>query len=95
MICFRQTTRVFSSLPKKPFTLPPLKLIPIPGLIDEMRMPWYNDNSFYPAKPGDILADRFQILVKIGYGSSSIVWLARDIRKYVKLTILSRKNIYG
>jgi hypothetical protein len=52
-------------------------------LVDEERFPWYDDNCFYLARPGDVLADRFQILVKIGYGSSSTAWLARDIRKYV------------
>jgi hypothetical protein len=75
--------RVFSSLHKKPFTLPTPKLISSSSLVDEERLPWYEDNSFYPARPGDVLADRFQILVKIGYGSSSTAWLARDIRKYV------------
>jgi hypothetical protein len=82
--------RVFSSLHKKPFTLPTPKLISSSNLVDEERLPWYEKDSFYPARPGDVLADRFQILVKIGYGSSSTAWLARDIRKYVHSTGFSR-----
>lgn len=73
--------RSFSSLSKSPFTLPPPKLLSTPDLIDEERVPWYEHRNFYPAKPGDILDDRFQILVKVGWGSSSTVWFARDMRK--------------
>jgi hypothetical protein len=36
------------------------------------------EKYFYPAKPGEVLADRYQILVKVGWGVSSTVWLARD-----------------
>ncbi|KAJ6019805.1 protein kinase [Penicillium canescens] len=82
--------RTFSSHHKQPFALPPPKLISTSHLLDEERVPWYEENRFYPAKPGEVLAERFQILVKIGYGSSSTTWLARDMRKmYVTVTILS------
>lgn len=86
--------RSFSSLHRQPFTLPPPRLISTPKLVDEERVPWYEENRFYPAKPGDVLADRFQILVKIGYGSSSTTWLARDIQQmYVTCTILSLSSV--
>ncbi|KAJ5146587.1 protein kinase [Penicillium bovifimosum] len=84
--------RGFSSLHQKPFTLPPPKLISSSKLVDEERVPWYGHNRFYPAKPGDVLADCFQILVKIGYGSSSTAWLARDLRQYVN-SMISSPNI--
>jgi serine/threonine protein kinase len=86
--------RAFSSLYRQPFTLPLPKLISNPHLVDEERVPWYEENRFYPTKPGDVLADRFQILAKIGYGGSSTTWLARDIRKmYVAFTILTLDSV--
>ncbi|EKV12171.1 hypothetical protein PDIG_33590 [Penicillium digitatum PHI26] len=35
---------------------------------------------FYPANPDELLAHRYQLLVKVGWGISSTVWLARDTR---------------
>jgi hypothetical protein len=40
----------------------------------------YTIPSTYPAKPGEVLADRYQTLVKVGWGVSSTVWLARDLQ---------------
>jgi len=56
--------------------------IPQQELVDEEFCPDYNSATFYPAKPGEILAKKFQLLVKIGWGSQSTVWLARDISRY-------------
>ncbi|KAJ5161763.1 CMGC protein kinase [Penicillium capsulatum] len=91
---FRQITRrSLSSLTKSPFTLPPPKLISTPDRIGEERIPWYDSSGFYPAKPGDVLADRYQILVKVGWGSSSTVWLARDTRNGPDEEMLSTLKI--
>jgi hypothetical protein len=57
--------------------------IPQQELVDEEVSPDYNSTTFYPAKPGEVLAKKFQILVKIGWGSQSTVWLARDISRYL------------
>jgi hypothetical protein len=52
-----------------------------PGiLVDEEISPVYNSKHFYPAKPGEVFADRYQTLVKVGWGVSSTVWLARDLQ---------------
>ncbi|KKK26544.1 hypothetical protein ARAM_002951 [Aspergillus rambellii] len=56
-----------------------------PGiLVDEEISPVYNPKYFYPAKPGEVLADRYQTLVKVGWGVSSTVWLARDLQGYTE-----------
>ncbi|PYI29933.1 kinase-like protein [Aspergillus indologenus CBS 114.80] len=72
-------------LRKKLFSIassgPPLP----PGiLIDEEISPFYNSNHFYPAKPGETLNDRYQTLVKVGWGVSSTVWLARDLQSDIE-----------
>jgi hypothetical protein len=42
-------------------------------LVDEDISPIYKSKYFYPAKPGEILSDQYQILVKVGWGVSSTV----------------------
>ena len=76
---------VFSFANKSPWQSPLNSEPPIPQqeLVDEEVCPDYNPASFYPAKPGEVLAKSFQLLVKIGWGSQSTVWLARDISRYL------------
>ncbi|RDW79237.1 uncharacterized protein DSM5745_06089 [Aspergillus mulundensis] len=44
--------------------------------------PKYDSKRFYPVRAGEVLANRYQVLVKIGWGGSSSVWLARDMHGY-------------
>jgi hypothetical protein len=46
--------------------------------VDEENVPRYNPEAFYPANPGDVLNGRFKLLAKLGWGTSSTVWLACD-----------------
>ncbi|KAE8154848.1 kinase-like protein [Aspergillus avenaceus] len=69
--------RLSTLLRKKPFSMPS------PGpplspyiLVDEETSPVYDSKHFYPAKPGEVLANRYQALIKVGWGVSSTVWLA-------------------
>lgn len=74
---------IFSFAKKSLWQLPPDSgpTIPQQELVDEEICPDFNPANFYPAKPGEVLANKFQLLVKIGWGSQSIVWLARDISR--------------
>ncbi|CAI7625047.1 unnamed protein product [Penicillium palitans] len=74
---------MFSFAKKSLWQLPPNSgpLIPQQELVDEEACPDYNSAAFYPANPGEVLANKFQLLVKIGWGSQSTVWLARDISR--------------
>lgn len=49
-------------------------------LIEEEEMPEYKPEHFYPVRLGEVFHDRFQIMTKLGFGSSSTIWLARDLR---------------
>ncbi|KAF7164904.1 hypothetical protein CNMCM5623_009304 [Aspergillus felis] len=57
---------LFSFARKSLWQLPPDSGPPIPQqeLVDEEVCPNYNSATFYPAKPGEVLAKKFQLLVK-------------------------------
>lgn len=72
--------RFSAFLRKKPIPMPsPGPPLPPDILVDEEILPLYDSKHFYPAKPGEVLATRYQTLVKVGWGMSSTVWLARDL----------------
>lgn len=48
--------------------------------VEEETLPEYNPDHFYPVKLGEVLNDRYQVVAKLGYGSSSTIWLARDLQ---------------
>lgn len=57
----------------------------VPALLDgsnpveEEQTPYYDPKRFYPARLGGVLNARYQLATKLGYGTSSTVWLARDL----------------
>ncbi|KAG4256124.1 CMGC/SRPK protein kinase [Fusarium proliferatum] len=57
--------------------------------IEEEQIPSYEASRFYPVQIGQVFQGRYQAVTKLGYGSSSTIWLARDLRdnKYVALKI--------
>jgi hypothetical protein len=57
--------------------------------VEEERTPYYDPSSFYPAQLGEVLNGRYQVATKLGYGSDSSVWLARDLHQFVCLLQLS------
>ncbi|KAE8381159.1 kinase-like domain-containing protein [Aspergillus bertholletiae] len=76
--------RTIFSFTKKPlWQLPHNSEPPISQqeLVDEEVCPSYSLATFYPARPGEVLAKKFQLLVKIGWGSQLTVWL-RDISRH-------------
>jgi serine/threonine-protein kinase SRPK3 len=58
----------------------PAETVTDPGEIEEGRDA-YRPGGFHPVYIGDVYADRYEILNKIGYGVYSTVWLAKDLTK--------------
>ena len=54
--------------------------------IEEERTPYYHRKHFYPTRLGEILNGRYQVATKLGYGTSSTVWLARDLFRFAPIT---------
>ncbi|KAJ6091686.1 hypothetical protein N7467_003655, partial [Penicillium canescens] len=49
----------------------------------------YSPHRYYPVYIGEIFQDRFQIRAKLGWGSCSTTWLARDMRLVHLSTVVS------
>lgn len=48
--------------------------------VEEEELPDYQADRFYPVQLGELFQDRYQAIAKLGFGSSSTTWLARDLR---------------
>ncbi|KAI0126811.1 putative srpk [Xylariales sp. AK1849] len=56
---------------------------------DVERLDYYRPGGYHPIRIGDIFQKRYQIVHKLGYGSYSTIWLARDdqMAKYVAIKV--------
>lgn len=61
----------------------PASFIRASQCVEEERAPHYNHRHFYPIQLHAILANRYQVILKLGWGTSSTVWLAKDLYQYV------------
>ncbi|KAK4182015.1 Serine/threonine-protein kinase [Podospora australis] len=86
-----ETTRLSKALSPKPKPTQDWPEIALEEgvLIEEECFPWYQPEKWYSVEIGDVIKDRYQILVKLGYGSVSTAWLCRDLQttNYVGLKI--------
>jgi hypothetical protein len=48
-------------------------------VLDEERCEKFKQGQYYPANIGDVLISKYQIVGKLGFGTTSTVWLARDL----------------
>ncbi|CAG8938994.1 unnamed protein product [Penicillium salamii] len=63
------------------------KTIPPTHVLEEERFEHFR--KYYPAHIGEVLNSRYQIVGKLGFGTTSTVWLARDLEghRYVSLKL--------
>jgi serine/threonine-protein kinase SRPK3 len=62
--------------------------LPLDVPIEEERKQDYVPRHFYPVKLGKIFHDKYEVVVKVGFGGGSTVWLVRNLQRYVvSLTI--------
>ncbi|KGQ02822.1 Serine/threonine-protein kinase SRPK [Beauveria bassiana D1-5] len=81
-----------AAAPEKPRSFPTsgFKTIDQDVKVEEEEIPDYVAERFYPVRLGEVIRDQYQTVVKLGFGSSSTIWLARDL-KYVYITLLNRR----
>lgn len=49
-------------------------------ILEEERFEAFQHGLYCPVRIGDILASDYQVVGKLGYGTTSTVWLARDMK---------------
>ncbi|GLA47330.1 hypothetical protein AnigIFM63604_001528 [Aspergillus niger] len=47
--------------------------------MEEEELPDYEARRFYPVRLGEIYQNRYQVVAKLGFGSSATTWLSRDL----------------
>ena len=57
--------------------------------IEEERKQDYDPRHFYPVKLGEIFHDKYEVVVEV-FGGGSTVWLARNLQRYVFSRNVSR-----
>ncbi|PLB39999.1 kinase-like domain-containing protein [Aspergillus candidus] len=76
-----------SALPPRQFPTSGFVRLDSSEKIEEESLPHYDAGRYYPAHIGDVLVSRYQIVSKLGYGTSSTAWLCRDLLEQVFYTI--------
>ncbi|KAJ5835250.1 hypothetical protein N7447_001276 [Penicillium robsamsonii] len=58
-------------------------------ILEEERFEEFKKGCYYPVNIGDVLVSKYQVVGKLGFGTTSTVWLARDLEghRYVTLKI--------
>ncbi|KAI1908253.1 hypothetical protein LOZ12_005457 [Ophidiomyces ophidiicola] len=84
---FRMSVK--SCLQEKPRVLPlsGFKTIEADELVEEEELPGYQASHFYPVHLGQVFQDRYQVLAKFGFGTSSTTWLARDLQDHTYVAL--------
>ncbi|OJJ67248.1 hypothetical protein ASPBRDRAFT_662011 [Aspergillus brasiliensis CBS 101740] len=59
----------------------PRRLCRLRKQIEEECTPHYESKYYYPVRLYELLNNRYQITAKLGWGTSSTVWLARDLNQ--------------
>ncbi|KAL3495685.1 kinase domain protein [Aspergillus germanicus] len=79
------------------FTNPSFVRIPDYHKIEEETVPEYVASVYYPIRIGEVIRERYQVAGELGFGSTSTVWLARDLRahRHVMLKIFARTSFLG
>lgn len=70
-------TRTISVLPEV-FPSVGFETLPLDNPVAEEKLPGYKAERYYPARIGQVLNDRYQIVGKLGFAGGSTVWACRD-----------------
>lgn len=89
----RRTCRVFSLTAFRPVT-PTMKAsnVMYEPIEDVERMKHYRAGGYHPVMIGDRFHDRYRVVHKLGHGTYSTIWLARDevSNRYVAVDFVRR-----
>ncbi|OQD73305.1 hypothetical protein PENDEC_c016G01465 [Penicillium decumbens] len=90
----RWATKALRKPPSPPIIFPTggYETVPPSEVLEEERFEQFKQGQYYPANIGEVLTSRYQVIGKLGFGTTSTVWLARDLEghRYVTLKIYTR-----
>lgn len=74
-------------MPSRILTLPSgaFDKLPLDHKVEEETAPQYKAEKFYPVRLGEVFCSRYQVVAKLGFGTSSTIWLCRDLKYVFKL----------
>jgi hypothetical protein len=74
------TTPQRAASPPLCFSNDDFKTVPASEVLEEEWFEKFKKRQYYPANIGEVFNSRYQIIGKLGLGSTSTVWLARDLQ---------------
>lgn len=83
-------TRTFSTRARI-FPSEGFEVLPVDHQAEEETVQGYKAENFYPVRLGEVFASRYQVVAKLGFGTTSTVWLCRDLT-YVLHIIQVRRH---
>ncbi|KAK7421589.1 hypothetical protein QQX98_002056 [Neonectria punicea] len=68
------------------------KVVPDLELLEEQHFDEFEAGHYYPMNIGDVLASKYQVIGKLGFGSTSTVWLGQNLmtHDHVALKVYTR-----
>ncbi|CAH0044612.1 unnamed protein product [Clonostachys solani] len=84
----RSALRRAPSLPLR-FPSTGFEIVPASELLEEEHLEEFSAGAYYPVNIGDVYHSKYQIVGKLGFGSTSTVWLAKSLQEhfYVALKV--------
>lgn len=78
----RLAGKVLRRSPAKPIVFPSVgyEVVPADVPLEEETLEPFGHGHYYPVHIGQIFSDQYQVLGKLGFGISSTVWLAKDLK---------------
>lgn len=49
-------------------------------ILEEEQFDEFNEGKYYPVNIGDVYHEKYQVLGKLGFGTTSTVWLAHNFQ---------------
>ncbi|KAJ5109140.1 protein kinase domain protein [Penicillium angulare] len=85
----RWVTKALRKPPCPPIKFPTdgFETVPPSEVLEEEQFERFKQGQYYPANIGEVLASRYQIIGKLGFGTTSTVWLARDLEGHRDVTL--------
>ncbi|KAI1132552.1 kinase-like protein [Nemania abortiva] len=69
-----------SAIGPREFPSTGFKVIDPATKFEEETLPFYQKEEYYPMQIGQVVHGHYQVVSKLGFGTTSTVWLARDLR---------------